>query len=184
MGRTCLRFALVLTLFAGIATLLMLACGNGANDVTGCRQLEDARCSRAMECGVDLGLPLHAGGSAADAVTACQEFYQDACLHGFATTINITGNDLPGCLKAITTGSCDAVVNPQRQPACSWLIPPDAGVDAGVDTGTPDVVVIVIQPVPDAEADTGLESCEATCDMTCEGDPNCIDNCATTCEGN
>jgi hypothetical protein len=182
MRRTCLRFAIALFVFA---TLAVIACGNGANDVTGCRELEDLRCSRAMECGVDLGLPLHAGSSAAEAVTACQEFYQDACLHGFATSITITSTDMATCVRAIKTGSCDAVVNPQRQPGCLWLNPPDAGVDAGVDAadaGVDSTVIIVV--VADAEADTGYESCLGTCDMMCTSDPNCIDGCPAMCSGN
>ena len=87
-GFRWLGFALAGGLSATLA-LAIVACGNGANDVTGCRQLEDARCARAKECGLDLQSLLPPGSSDADYVVACQEFYYDACLHGFATPITI-----------------------------------------------------------------------------------------------
>jgi hypothetical protein len=161
------------------------ACGNGANDVAGCQELENARCARATECGIDLGLPLH--DSNIDAVTACQLYYQDACLHGFVTTVAITSEELGNCEKAISVGNCNAVLNPQTVPACSWLNPPDAGSDvvdaatsADVATTTPDVGAVT---VVDSGADTGdaFGACYAQCTPGCVDDPNCLQECEANC---
>jgi hypothetical protein len=173
----------------GAGSLLVPACATDANDVTGCRELEYARCDRAMSCGIDLQGTLPIGSTPEDAITACQLFYQDACLHGFATTITIdTRTQFTPCLNAITSGDCNTVVNPQSNSACAWLVPPDAGVDAGVDvdTGVPDVIVINVYPdatVSDGAADA-LAACYQSCDDMCAtGDSPCIDSCETGCQG-
>jgi hypothetical protein len=173
------------------AGLLMPACATDANDVTACRQLEDARCTRAVSCGIDLQTPLHAGGSASDAITSCQLFYQDACLHGLATTVTPTTDQLGACLNMIMkpTSSCNYVVNPQSEPECSWLLPPDAGVDAS-DASTdvavsPEVIVVYVYPdatISDgaAEAADCVNECEGA---TCPGDESaCYDECMMQCD--
>jgi len=159
------------------ACLAAVACGNGANDPAGCQVLENERCVRAQACGIDLSFPLHNGSSPQDNVNACQLYYQDACLHGFATSVNVTSKEVTACVAAIKTGDCNAVLNPQNVPACSFLNPPDAGVDAGVDSGAqPDVIVIVV--TPDATTSTGdASTCDPTCESQCVGDPNCITLC-------
>ena len=90
---------------------------------------------------LDLQSLLPPGSSDADYVVACQEFYYDACLHGFATPITISSTDLSGCLKEIQSGNCNAVLDPQSAPGCVWIVPPDAGVDSGTTT---DAVVAVV----------------------------------------
>jgi len=161
-----------------------------ANDVAGCRELEDARCERAVSCGIDLEYPLHTGDTAADAVTSCKLFYEDACLHGLVTSINLSAapntGDLAACYSAIVSGDCDYVVNPQLAPGCAWLNPPDAGIDAGVDaavetsvaTSTATVVVSA-----DGGVDAAYADCVGTCDMMCDDDETCIDQCPEGCGG-
>lgn len=138
-------FALAVPSLVGAA----LACGTDAVAVETCRRVENARCERAAGCGIDLGVPRHRGGDAT-AVTSCQRYYRDACLHG------IEGPEDPGevvlsaCLDAISTGSCDVVKAPELAPACAFLVavpaPPapaeDAATDADVDAG-PDATIIV-----------------------------------------
>jgi len=192
MQRSWLAFA------AAAATTVVLAlpgCSTDANNVTACRQLEDARCTRAQKCGIDLMYPLHNGTSAADDIEACQLFYYDACLHGLVTSVVVTAPEMDRCLRAIVGGeggageaNCNAVINPQTIPACAWLIPPDAGVDAGVDAGTtatPDATVTVT-PTADAGGDgdaNPLGPCYQSCNDNCAGDPNCISSCETNCQG-
>lgn len=170
------------------ACLLMPSCATDANDVTGCRQLEDARCVRAQSCGIDLGTPLHEGRSAADAVEACQLFYQDACLHGLATTVTPVPKLFQNCLDKISdpTSSCDYVINPQSEPECSWLSPPDAGVDA-LDASTdvavsPEVIVVYIYPDATTGVDSALEDCYAACTSMNVDDPLGQQACETQCQ--
>jgi hypothetical protein len=192
MRRARGTFGVVLAaVVAGGIALAAVACGNGANDVAGCQELENARCARAQECGLDLSYPLHPGSSAADAVTACQLFYQDACLHGFVTSITITSADLMGCETEIEKGDCNAVLNPEDTKACAWLNPPDAGADAGSDvsTTTADVAVVVTVDAT-VTVDTGVDAaadafaaCISQCEIddSCSGEPDCVDMCESTC---
>jgi hypothetical protein len=184
--RRAIAFGSLLTTLYVVAQ--MAACGNGADDVAACRQLENARCAQSgkLSC-VDPSFPLHEGTSAADFVSACQLYYNDACLHGLVTPKAPNGNQLTNCTNAIERATtCGIVLEPQLFPECNWLVPPDAGVDAGhdagavVDTGTDQYTVV---SEPDTGIDTGIQSCIATCDMTCSGDPNCITNCENTCNG-
>jgi hypothetical protein len=168
-------FALALTAGLGAA-----ACGNGANSVDACRQLESARCVRAQSCGLDLEFPLHEGTSAADAVTACQLYYQDACLHGLVTPLVPTSKDVSNCLAAIQHGDCNAVVNPQDNAACAWLNPPDSGVEAGVDAAKDaavDTYVVVVVTVDAGVDATDAGTCDQNCESQCVGDPICVQAC-------
>jgi len=177
------RSWLGLALAGAVATLLgVVACGNDANSLTACRELEDARCERAQACGIDLSFPLHTGSSAQDNITACQLFYQDACLHGLVTTVTPTNAQITSCLKTIQTGSCTAVIDPQSEATCAWLNPPDAGVDAGVDASkdaatTVDVTVVVVVVDSGTSGDTSTSTCNTTCESQCVGDPVCINAC-------
>jgi hypothetical protein len=178
---------LALAFVAALAVpVLGIACSNGANGVDACRQIEDARCVRAASCGIDLAFPLHAGSSPSDDVTACQLFYEDACLHGLTTSVSPSNIEVTQCVAAIAkTGSCDAVVNPQNNPSCAWLNPPDAGVDAGTASDatstTADVTVVVTvdasTTVTSDASDAPVSSCNTTCESQCVGDPICINAC-------
>jgi hypothetical protein len=163
----------------------VVACGATANDVAACRQIESARCVQAgaMNC-LDLSYPIHEGNSTADNVTACQLFYNDACLHGFVTTAALSTNKVNGCLKAINTAtSCEVILEPQTSPECAWLIPPDAGVDAGVDASDAGIdQYVVVTVLPDSGVDTGLAACYEACDSTCAGDTGCITECESECQ--
>jgi hypothetical protein len=174
----------------GTAALFVPACATDANDVTGCRQLEFARCARATECGLDLQGLLPTGSSEADQVTACQLFYQDACLHGLVTTAAVTSKQVSNCVAEISAdgGDCNYVVNPQSAPECVWLIPPDAGTDAAdgdVVTSTADVTVMYVYPdatVSDAP-DEATTSCLSECESECVDSPTCLEGCPTMCAG-
>jgi hypothetical protein len=165
--------------------LVVAACNNGANGVDACRQLETARCQRAMGCGIDIqSFPVATSG---DPVEACELFYDDACLHGLVTTASFTNNQLTECTQAIEDGGCNTVVTPQSNSLCAWLIPPDAGPDATDATAdvttTVDVVVTVDStlPVGDAGVDaSAYEECEQACEDQCVDDPNCQSNCEAT----
>jgi len=171
-----------------VGAMAVFACGNGANDPAGCRTLENARCARAQECGIDLMYPLHAGDTAEDAIQACQDYYNVACDHGFVTTANISLEDISGCATAITNGSCNIVINPQLALGCSWLLPPDAGVDAPVDVVVSDVTVIVTTTSTSTTTgdageseDAAFHDCVNACDQMCASDTDCMTNCESDC---
>ena len=111
---------------AGVLVAMAAACGNGADGVDACRQIEDARCKLAPACGITLQPPYHTAGTDVD---ACIRYYSIACLHGLEV-----GNPGPtavsACVSAIT--DCAAVAAPQEKAACSWLAP--EGTDAGEST--------------------------------------------------
>ena len=83
-------------------------------------------------------LLLSPGGRAGDAVEACRRFYLDACLHGIQSAKDPTVAEKKACVDAITAGSCDVVREPQRAPACAFIVPPDTPADAGADTSATD----------------------------------------------
>jgi hypothetical protein len=135
---------------------LAAGCGNSAVGVQACRSIETARCEAAPACpaslppgeGIDLSSPPVAGG---DPVAACVRYYDDACLHGLVTSVAPSNADVSDCVSAIQAAgnaaktnpsACKIVVSPDKNaPACSFLIPVDAGTtvaDAGTaaDTGT------------------------------------------------
>lgn len=125
------------------------ACGTDAVAVETCRRVENARCERALGCGIDLGVPKQRGGLDT-AVTSCKRYYRDACLHG------IEGPEDPGevvltaCLDAIATGTCEVVKSPELAPACAFLVavpapPPPAdaaATDAELDAA-PDATIVI-----------------------------------------
>jgi hypothetical protein len=113
-----------------IAVTVVVACGNGASSPDSCRQIEEARCTRAPMCNIPLEPPYSTSGSDVD---ACIRFYDTACLHGLDVP-NPGPMMVNRCVSAIKA-SCSAVATPQSDPACFWLIPPasvttDAAADA------------------------------------------------------
>jgi hypothetical protein len=141
------RVAVALSALAGVAALA-LACGTDAVGVDECRQIESARCLQAPNCAayctasttacpIDLAIPVHRDAPTTD-IDACVRYYHDACLHGLKTSTLPDTAQLNGCLAAINSGYCPTVIQPETDPACAWLIPPQTP-DAGVaDTSTAD----------------------------------------------
>jgi hypothetical protein len=135
------------SLFSAICAFTLVnaaGCGTDAKGVDDCRDIEEARCTAAKNCGI------------VEDVDACQRFYRDQCLHGLAVsppsssglkacvaTIKNAGacamNDagdttLSACEPAPSVSApqaktaCDLVLNPQYAEECSFLAPSD---DAG-----------------------------------------------------
>lgn len=124
------------------AGLLGLACGTEPVGVDACRRIEHVRCESAAACGIDLSMPVHRGDSPASDVNACKRYYDDACLHGLATTKEPGNVAVQACIDAIITGSCDVVRTPESDPACAFLIPPAAPAPAPVDAGTDATITV------------------------------------------
>jgi uncharacterized membrane protein YgcG len=118
-------------------------CGTDAKGVDDCRDIEEARCTAAKNCGI------------VSDVAECQNFYRDQCLHGLAVstpsstvlkqcvaTIRAAGVcALQGADTAVAdctdgnpstattaTTTCAIVTNPETTTECSFLMPT---VDAG-----------------------------------------------------
>lgn len=124
--------ALSFALAAG--AIIATACGNDAVGVEACRQIEEARCKRGPQCGIDMSIPVHRGTPSHD-VDACIRYYRDACLHGLATDKEPGAVQVQACIDAINTPDCTVVKNPETSPACAFLIPP---VETPADSGTED----------------------------------------------
>jgi hypothetical protein len=135
MLRALLGVGLLVATVAFVAAVP--ACGTEAVGVETCRQIESARCQAAPACpNIDLGVPVHRGSPGTD-VASCIRFYEDACLHGLATTTDPGGPAAKACVDAINAGDCAIVYEPQKSAACAWLIPPQPAVtDAGSDADT------------------------------------------------
>ncbi len=121
--------SLAIAALVAVATAVAPGCGNDAVGVEACRQIEDARCNRAVECSIPLAAPPHRG----DDVAACVKFYRDECLHGLASKNDPGTTKVQACVQAIAAGFCSVVVAPESDPACAFLIPapiPDAGSSA------------------------------------------------------
>ena len=127
------------------------ACGTDAKGVDDCRDIEQARCTAAKNC-----------GTVSD-VAECQRFYRDQCLHGLAVnspgpaivkkcveTIHQAGlcatqgvsTLLGDCTNMVTDSpttaktACDVVSTPEVTSECSFLIPtPDAGAAGSGGSG-------------------------------------------------
>lgn len=115
--------------FLSFAFGVSLACSSDAVGIDGCRKIEEARCNRAAECGVDLGVPVHNDRSVDGDKQACIRFYRDACLHGMPVDPGSKQSD--ACTAAIQSGTCNVVLHPESTPECSFL---SGGVDAGGPT--------------------------------------------------
>ena len=101
-------------------------CGNGAVDVNGCRQIEEARCRQAPACGIPIEPPYFTSGTN---VEACIRFYDDSCLQGLASS-DPGAAAVSACVTAIQNDTlkkdgCNTVKSPETdQAACGWLVPP------------------------------------------------------------
>lgn len=133
-------------LFSAVCAFTLVSasgCGTDAVGVDDCRDIEQARCAAAKNCGL------------VEDVDACQRFYRDQCLHGLAVSLpsssqlklcvqTITdagmcaqddaGTELRECSTTITASApgaktaCDLVTNPALATECSFLAPDsDAG---------------------------------------------------------
>jgi hypothetical protein len=125
--------ALALARLAGAGGVLVVsACGGGAVDVDGCKQIEEARCRQAPACGIPIEPPYFTSDGDVD---ACIRFYDDACLHGLAVS-DPGPTALAACVSAIqgdtlAKDGCSVVKSPQTDvAACGWLAPTAAVVDA------------------------------------------------------
>lgn len=125
---------------AGGFTAFVFSCTTDAVSVDACRRIEDTRCDRAVECGIQLSTAV------AKDVESCKRFYREQCLHGLVSKVSISGPPLEDCLGAIRGGTCPVVLNPETEPAC-WFLKEDAGSDA--EAGPPAEVPVP----PDAAAD-------------------------------
>jgi hypothetical protein len=115
------------------ASLLVWACSGGAVGVDTCKRVESARCANAQRCNVDISQPPHS--SSLTEVQACEQYYNIACLHGLATSVQPSTSDVTACIDAIDNDPCEAgiVLHPEDSGACSWLIPPAPPADAGIE---------------------------------------------------
>jgi hypothetical protein len=123
------------TYAAGLVVVLGLVlagqaagCGTDAIGVDACRRIEDVRCQRAAECGIDVSSVVRSG----DPVAGCQRFYRDACNHGLVTTVEPASTSVDACVSALSTDDCRYVLSPADHPNCAWLTPP-----ATPDAATP-----------------------------------------------
>src|SRR5579862_4360935 len=99
--------------FLSLAAAVVLgACSGGPNGVDACRQIENARCAQAGKLGcIDLNFPLHSGSAVSDGVTACQLYYEDACLHGLETPVAPASASVTLCVAAINAAkTCEVVL--------------------------------------------------------------------------
>ncbi len=143
MVRTWMRSWMSVAVFALSipAVVVVGACGADAIGVETCRQVETARCEQAAHCGAfDLGQPVHRNSPVTD-VEACTRFYHDACLHGLQSNVDPGAPATKACVAAINTGDCTIVANPEKSPACAWLVPapvPDAGTTDAAEASAAD----------------------------------------------
>ena len=116
-------------------------CGTDAKGVDDCRDIEEARCAAAKNCGIITDVP------------SCQRYYRDQCLHGLsvaspgaakvkdcvaiirAAGVCAAAGDTPlsDCDPVISSApglanACDIVNQPEKTTECEFLAP---GADAG-----------------------------------------------------
>ena len=131
-------------------TLLSAAgCGTDARGVDDCRDIEQARCSAAKNCG------------AVSSVSACQRFYRDQCLHGLPvaspgmTQVKAcvavirsaglcaleAGTDAPSPGCSTPEAACQVVLKPETSPECAFLAAsPNTDAGSGGSGGTGDAM--------------------------------------------
>ena len=140
-------------LFSALCAFTLVSaggCGTDAKGVDDCRDIEQARCAAAKNC-----------GTVSD-VDECQRFYRDQCLHGLAVSLP-TSTQLKACVKTIDAAgscalgdagislsdckdatasapgaktACNLVENPELASECSFLAPDaDAGSSSGGASG-------------------------------------------------
>jgi hypothetical protein len=144
------------TLLSAAATfsIVTASCGTNAVGVDDCRDIEQARCRASASCLDADGLPL------IEDVPACERYYRDHCLHGFAVKPP-AGADVAACVQLIEqagrcaqedpaselgctdtssrrrtgfTTACDVVIHPERAIECAFLL--DKPDDGGAGEGT------------------------------------------------
>jgi hypothetical protein len=128
-------------------------CGTDAQGIDECRDIEQARCTAAKQCGLVSDVP------------GCQRFYRDQCLHGLpvaspgsvkvqlcVATIRAAGQCveqsgdvntlLRDCDPSVTEGArgvltvCALVKEPEKATECSFLTPDaEAGVGGASNSG-------------------------------------------------
>ena len=128
---------------------IVVACSNNAVGVQACRQIETARCEAAPACAASFTLssqPVPDG----DPVAACVRYYNDACLHGMATSVAPSNIQVNQCVAVIAAAgkaaaterdsgaACTTVAYPQNSAACAFLIPIDSGTPAVADAASDD----------------------------------------------
>jgi hypothetical protein len=144
--------------FVVFGVLLPLgACGTSAIGVDTCKQIEDARCTRAAQfangCGIDFLAPWGDSSAPTDAnVAACVEFYGTACLHGLKAAAAPNTESVTSCLDTINDASCDVLIDPWQTPGCFWTTLDDGGAEVDV-TPITDVVI----PIETTVVDTGVD---------------------------
>lgn len=113
---------------AALGMAAAFACGGDPVGIETCRAIEKARCENAKSCGIDLSKPVHRGDSPSEDVGACKRYYDDACLHGIATSVDPGAVATKACVDVINdpNTSCTVVKNPETHPACAFLTPPAA----------------------------------------------------------
>jgi len=137
-------------LFSAVCAFTLVSasgCGTDAKGIDDCRDIEQARCAAAKNC-----------GTVSD-VAECQRFYRDQCLHGLAVSLPTStqlkqcvntieqagscamgdaGTELRDCTELVTVSApgaktaCDLVASPELARECSFLAP---NADAGTSTG-------------------------------------------------
>jgi hypothetical protein len=91
------------------------SCGTDAVGVSECREVEQARCAAAVNCGF------------AD-VEECQRFYRDHCLHGVAIE-EVNQVEVDSCVATLENAGRCAAEQPDSAPAaCAVPIPTQSEV--------------------------------------------------------
>ena len=149
------------TLLSAAATfsIVTASCGTSAVGVDDCRDIEQARCRASASCFDADGVPL------IQDAPACERYYRDHCLHGFAVKPP-AGADVSGCIQLIQKAgrcaqedpdselsctetssaaksgfskACDVVTHPERADECAFLtdVPEtDGGAGQGGQAGS------------------------------------------------
>lgn len=85
------------------------SCGTQASGIEECRQIENARCQSAAQCGL------------IDDVAACERYVRDQCLHGIPDDLGPSNSEVTACVEAIEdVGSCAKRLGDKADPSnCS-----------------------------------------------------------------
>jgi len=146
------------TLLSAAATfsIVTASCGTSAVGVDDCRDIEQARCRASASCLDGDGVAL------VQDVPACERYYRDHCLHGFAVKPP-AGADVAACVQLIEragrcaqqdpnrelgctetasaqraglSSACDVVTHPERATECAFLLDmPEEDGSAGQGSG-------------------------------------------------
>ena len=89
-------------LFSAVCAFTLVSasgCGTDAKGIDDCREIEQARCAAAKNCGTVAN------------VDECQRFYRDQCLHGLAVSLP-TSTQLKQCVHTIDQAGLCAMGDP------------------------------------------------------------------------